>query len=84
MLVCDRWEGQFQIPLLVSVISTLASTGMNLRVYENGGRKRNREREGEKERWFDEKSPTTDREQISDSIWNATNPVDRVHDNTKR
>ncbi|KAG7188698.1 hypothetical protein KM043_008320 [Ampulex compressa] len=28
-----------------------------------------------------EKSPTTDREQIPDSIWNATDPVERVYDN---
>lgn len=83
-LVCDRWEDRFRILLLVSLISTLTPFQIYVResTYASEQRTEERketEREREKERWLDEKSPTTDREQISDSIWNATNPVDRVY-----
>lgn len=71
-LVCDRWEDRFRIPLLVSVISTLARTISNqwyqwiciyVHIYiytrKKGEQKRRKD-------WLDEKSPTTDREQISE------------------
>lgn len=69
-LVCDRWEDRFRIPLLVSVISTLTPTSRRINDIVNlyiciHAHTHRRENKREGKTWLDEKSPTTDREQIS-------------------
>lgn len=68
-LVCDRWEDRFRIPLLVSVISTLTPTSRQINDIVNlyiciHAHTHRRENKREGKTWLDEKSPTTDREQI--------------------
>ena len=83
-LVCDRWEDRFRIPLLVSVISTLTRTAWNqwYREYVYTHARRENKREGKV--GSTKSRPRQIGNRSLDSIWNATNPADRVYDNVKR